>query len=360
MYLLKQSKRDEIMQSLNTEQQQFLSQTLKRGKKTVFTNILALSKASSENENIEDIANSWEWVDYIDGGTVTPDLKCECGRSLRYQYIVKNLITNKIVKLGIKHFEDHTGIPGHLVKDIIKGFEKIDYELDEILTKHMNGWSLQTVGLNFIPENLVIPSAIQSQLELDLPLLDLQVDRLRKLIWGELKKTKSQKPSIPIEEIPKLQDNNVSYQENVEVPTSISNRPVNYSMRDNNTSTKLTWNNPFDYKIEENESSKQERLKHSHKVIITSYIKKQDTVSAKALCQFLINNHNASNVRFTTGRYKIYPDVILFLDHLVSENVLKVASKTFEDSHYTVINKQNTNNENSDDRDIQQMSLFDF
>lgn len=117
---LSKRERDNILQTLPDEQQHFLATFLKRGKKTAFANIMAKEKAG-HSTNSEEIAEQWEFVDYIDAGpdwNARSTLYCECGRKLRYQYIVKNLKTEEIKKFGIDHFEEHTGIPGSLANKI--------------------------------------------------------------------------------------------------------------------------------------------------------------------------------------------------------------------------------------------------
>lgn len=101
---------------------------------------------------------------------------------LRYQYVVKNIKTEDIRKFGITHFEEHTGFPPSLVKQIIKGIEKIDYEKDEILTKLESGWRLEYEQIIDIPSEVKIPKDIQQHMDLDLPLLDRQIKRLKQLI----------------------------------------------------------------------------------------------------------------------------------------------------------------------------------
>ncbi|MEW4237181.1 hypothetical protein Q0N71_31115 [Bacillus thuringiensis] len=97
------------MGSLSDEQQEYLRNFLKRGNQTVFSSMLARLKGGESEEDAEHISTQWMFIDYIDAGKVSKDHPCECGRPLRYQYIVKNLVTNKILKFSKDHFEKHTG-----------------------------------------------------------------------------------------------------------------------------------------------------------------------------------------------------------------------------------------------------------
>ncbi|MGR9635250.1 hypothetical protein ACU82A_30120 [Bacillus cereus] len=113
----------------------YLSEFLKRGKRTAFASVLAQQKGDNSQEDADHISIQWTLLDFIDAGTISDELKCECGRSLRYQYIVKNLSTGKVLKFGKSHFQEHTNIPADIVKEVINGMLQIDYELDEILIK---------------------------------------------------------------------------------------------------------------------------------------------------------------------------------------------------------------------------------
>lgn len=118
---LTQDERDELLQHLDERQRTFINEYLKRGRKTVFANVLAKGKGGDvPDEDVEQVASQWELIDYIDAGPgwrKKPQLFCECGRPLRYQYVVLNKETSEVKKFGINHFEEHVGIPPHLVKE---------------------------------------------------------------------------------------------------------------------------------------------------------------------------------------------------------------------------------------------------
>lgn len=184
--ILNVSDRDRILATMQEDQIDFLKNKMLRSKKTVFANELAKSKGihiteSMTDEEIAMLLEEWELVEYIDAGYVSNELKCECGRPLRYQYVVKHSKTGDIKKFGITHFEEHTGIPPQIVKYIIRGLEQIDYEMDEILLKIDSGWNIHTNHPN-LPVDLVLPDDIKQYIELGLPLLEKHDKRLRKLI----------------------------------------------------------------------------------------------------------------------------------------------------------------------------------
>ncbi|WP_043931105.1 hypothetical protein [Bacillus sp. EB01] len=188
---LNKSDRDRLMGELNDEQREFLQDSLKRGKRTYYANFIARLKANKGNDLSEqailDEMTQWELVDYIDGGMVTDELKCECGKSLRYQYIVQNNKTRKILRFGITHFEQHTGFPPHIAKDVVKGLQEVDLEMDEVLSKWQNGWK-PSFDLAYTE---LLPKEMQKQLSLALPLTNRQEEKARDII-REFKKKQAE------------------------------------------------------------------------------------------------------------------------------------------------------------------------
>src|SRR5690606_4361038 len=181
MYQHSKEESNEVFKSLTMPQQEFIKNHVKRGKKTVFANWMARDKghvlpSGATNEEIERLLDGWILDDYIDNGYVNPNTPCECGRPLRYQYIVRHKTTNETRRFGKDHFEEHVGLDAKLVKDIIKGFNEIDYEFDELMYKFRYGWD-DTI-LNRIPEGIEIPEDILYSIDLGIPLLKRQYNRL--------------------------------------------------------------------------------------------------------------------------------------------------------------------------------------
>src|SRR5690606_6990747 len=123
-------------------------------------------------EDIEYLLEEWIYVGFIDAGHVTHEYRCECGRPLRYQHIVEHKKTGQKRKFGIQHLEDHMQMDAKTVQEIVQGFEKIDFELDEIIVKLQNGWDLESEQLPKVPDHLALPHDIQEHFRLRLPLLD--------------------------------------------------------------------------------------------------------------------------------------------------------------------------------------------
>lgn len=182
-YYLSKFERDKIFATMTPVQQAYLIDELKRGKRTAFANILARDKGDVITpkmtlEEVEASLGEWRLLDFIDAGPgykqIKPPFKCQCGKVLRYQYVIEHQSTKEVRKFGIVHFEEHTGFPPRTIKEITHGFEKIDYELDEILTKYAQNWTLPLD----LPDGFMLPDDIIKLIGLRLPLLDRQVAKL--------------------------------------------------------------------------------------------------------------------------------------------------------------------------------------
>lgn len=180
-------------------QKEILDEHVKRGKKTKWLNAWAIKKGSELTaEDLDDpekaMENMLEWIllDYEDAMAVSPDLRCECGRPLRYRYTVLHKSSGRTYYLGVVHFEQHTGLTPEIVRLIQKGLNLIDLERDEILSKVIKGWKLPFP----IPKDLEIPKDMVDQLNADLPLLDRQVKRLHDVVWAYNSRKYEVKPSI--------------------------------------------------------------------------------------------------------------------------------------------------------------------
>ena len=109
-----------ILAALTEKQKNFLEQHVKRGKKTAFANVMALDKGivlpnHATDAEIQSILDEWVLIEYIDNGKSNANTPCECGRPLRYQYIVQHQTTKETRRFGITHFAEHTGLPAHML-----------------------------------------------------------------------------------------------------------------------------------------------------------------------------------------------------------------------------------------------------
>ncbi|MGG5370152.1 hypothetical protein [Enterococcus sp. AZ196] len=81
--------------------------------------------------------SDWEFValnidDEYERG-VHSQLKCACGRPLKYQFVIESKSKQQEIRLGIQHFKDHLGISQQVAEEIKKGVAHVDLALDELL-----------------------------------------------------------------------------------------------------------------------------------------------------------------------------------------------------------------------------------
>lgn len=305
---LDKEQKDIILSTLTTEQRSFLNDHVKRGKKTVFANEMAKDKGivlpdSASSDEIEMLLEEWVLEDCIDNGFVNPLTPCQCGRPLRYQYVVKHKTSNEFRTFGIKHFEEHSGLPSKIVKEILKGFNKIDYELDDLLQKINTGWSLESDNIH-LPDGFMLPKDFEAALNLGIPLLDRQINRLTRDIFQYRNEQEISGPVIQIAETSQQK-----YVKN-EVPES------------ENLFLDL-WGN-------------EEPIIQKGSIEDMAYeLLKSGISSVRIICELLIKKHNAPPERFLTGKPKFYPYVCLHFEAFVKQGILRVeANKDMQDRQY--------------------------
>jgi hypothetical protein len=312
--------REALLPLLTEQQRTFILENVKRGKKTTFANEMAKDKGlmlpnDASIEDIEMLLDEWVLEDYIDNGFVNPETPCECGRPLRYQYIVKHKSTDEVRRFGITHFEEHTGIAAEIVNAIKKGFSAIDYEMDELLTKIKDGWSLEDTNL-LIPDGFIFPKEIHNHLENQVPLLERQIQYLRKLVSQFRDARESSKQEVPTAVKQEFKFDLESAEEEDQVSFEFDL----FEERDTEP-------------IERKESLPVNNLSGPIKDKILEYLR---TVSStRVICELLIKNQIVANQRYLTGKPKIYPHVCLFLDGLVYQGQLYLEDTNgYEDRFY--------------------------
>lgn len=317
--ILNVEERETLLSLLTDQQRTFIIDHVKRGKKTTFANEMARDKGlvlpnEASTEDIEMLLDEWVLEDFIDNGFKNPDTPCECGRPLRYQYIVRHKSTNETRRFGITHFEEHTGIPAEIVNAIMKGFSAIDYEMDELLSKIKSNWSLEDANL-LIPDGFIFPKEMSNHLDNHVPLLDRQIQNLRKLVSDFRDKREPIQQEAPeIKKEIKWDFNSMIEEDQVSFEFDL--------FEEAKTKT-----------LEKNESLPVNNLSGPIKDKILEYLK---TVSStRVICELLIKNNIVSNQRYLTGKPKIYPHVCLFLEGLVSLGKLTLEEKNgHEDRFY--------------------------
>ncbi|MBU7595939.1 DUF3895 domain-containing protein [Metabacillus halosaccharovorans] len=100
---------------------------------------------------------------------------------------------------------------------------------------------------------------------------------------------------------------------------------------------------------------------------ISDYLKQENKVSALALSNFLIESKGYSKVYFSTGRPKIYVNVVNYLEKLERQGLIKSLNKDVSDCTYELLSeqfevvdakKEISKNYNSDLKIESQLSLF--
>ncbi|WP_233566540.1 DUF3895 domain-containing protein [Cohnella endophytica] len=276
------------MSALEPDQREYLQNQLVRSRRTAFANAMAKAKGfhiaeNTDPDEIEVLLDEWKYTGYIDAGKVSSELRCECGRPLRYQHHVEHKTSGEKKRFGIEHLKEHLGIDAATVAEVLKGFDAIDYELDELLLKINGGWQpnpelLQRAGTD-------IPDDVKIHLKLKLPLLERQIRKLGQL---RLRKRVTAAPSIlPV----KAEMTHDLFSWNEEP------RP---SARAYGASLDSAWRDPV-------------------RAYLTSGVR-----SARVICELLISERNAPNDRMLTGKPMLYLQVCRFIEEVYPEAIIQM------------------------------------
>lgn len=138
IYTLTDEKRRKILSKLKYNQIQTLSDfTMYEVKSEMITN----NFIAASDWHLVDIQEDPFWkLRYTDNapGKYVPKLKCYCGKTLRYQYVLESR-NGKQLYLGKEHFMQHAGIPQKIANQIYERVNDIMIFRDEILVKYDRG-----------------------------------------------------------------------------------------------------------------------------------------------------------------------------------------------------------------------------
>ena len=138
IYTLTDEKRRKILSKLKYNQIQTLSDfTMYEVKSEMITN----NFIAASDWHLVDIQEDPFWkLRYTDNapGKYVPKLKCYCGKTLRYQYVLESR-NGKQLYLGKEHFMQHAGIPQKIANQIHERVNDIMIFRDEILVKYNRG-----------------------------------------------------------------------------------------------------------------------------------------------------------------------------------------------------------------------------
>lgn len=121
--------RQEMLQNFTDNQQEILMKYYKNYKKDALMT------------RIYQIDEDWQLIDFkinynyrlVDDEAY--NLYCECGKQLKYQYVIYSQKEDKVFKLGIEHFKQHLDIPQSIANQIQNHSYKLDSWLDYILVE---------------------------------------------------------------------------------------------------------------------------------------------------------------------------------------------------------------------------------
>lgn len=180
------------MDELSKEQQAFIQTHIKRSAKDIWQEELIRLRGIEVGEEVtldemETALNQWELVETKDGGAGLRPYKCLCGKSIRYQFIVRHRRKDITYKLGSECIKNYTGINTKVAKKVLIEHKTMNHQVDEIMTKCHEG--VRHVQQYLLDEE-DLPPLIRKQLELDLPLTDRQLQGVFRILDKNRSKNK--------------------------------------------------------------------------------------------------------------------------------------------------------------------------
>lgn len=187
--LLSQKEREHLLSQASEEQQDFLLNKVKRGKRTIFGNIMMNEKINAIRsiditltQDEKDVMD-WDIIDFVDFGKGNRFGKCACGISLRFMFTVQHTKTGKTIEYGKVHLSDFLNIDVKDINGLINNLHVIDYELDELLQK------IESKDYGFeiyeqVSDKIDVSKDIKQHIQANVPLLERQINRL----YSEFKK----------------------------------------------------------------------------------------------------------------------------------------------------------------------------
>ncbi|MGE7987949.1 hypothetical protein [Lysinibacillus fusiformis] len=198
---LSADEREQQLSVLTTEQRDFLEIEMKRGRRTVFENVMRDEKITAlKSIDITlqvDEMNVVDWLisDYDDFGPGNLDGRCACGRRLRYMFTVEHQITRTKIQYGKDHLSAFLNIEVNEIDGVINDLDKIDYELDELLWKIKNN-EYYNEYYKRIPDKTVVSESIKKHFEMNIPFLDRQIYRLNKYFETQMEALEEEQRKI--------------------------------------------------------------------------------------------------------------------------------------------------------------------
>jgi hypothetical protein len=301
-----------------------------RSRRTIFAQMMAKAKGAdipdgASYEDVERFLDGWIYAGYTDAGRVSSDYLCDCGRPLRYQHQVQHKVTGQVLHFGIVHLGEHLQLDAKTVTLIKKGFDVLDQELDEILVKVRDHWTMPIP----IPVGLPIPNDIQAHLDARLPLLDRQFARLRKKIVDFMERAAFKREAGPARADP-------PYSSYTPPAPDLVVKPEQVTMLfpgEGPTGT-LSVPETIDRNARMNFSGSEVLLETSLMPDVEECLR-SSVQSARVITELLIRNGAADQRRFSSGKPHLYARVCIYIDsELVHLGYCRLLSRTLDDRLY--------------------------
>ncbi|WP_461227240.1 hypothetical protein [Lacticaseibacillus suihuaensis] len=184
----------------SAKQREAILATMTAAQRAAYAATLQLSFSDRVMNRIFTAAPDWRFVGIrVDYGWAdrhrhperSANLRCVCGRPLRYQYQLVSVDgKNTHVALGSQHFAQHLGIPAGVAQEVFGHFNRVQREMDAMLARFRNGtrfprrknrWTIAQSPA-FAAVTTVAARRLVICASADLPLTDRDLARLDALI----------------------------------------------------------------------------------------------------------------------------------------------------------------------------------
>ncbi|MFG3432797.1 hypothetical protein [Lysinibacillus fusiformis] len=360
---------------LTKEQRDFLEYEMKRGRRTVFENVMRDEKITAlksvDIKLLEDEMNVVDWLisDYDDFGPGNLGGRCACGRRLRYMFTIEHQITHNKIQYGKDHLSAFLNIEVNEIDGVINELDKIDYELDELLWKTENN-EYYYEYYERLPDKTVVSESIKKHIEMNVPFLDRQINRLNKHFEKQIETLEEEQRKIQHEvELEKRQEARRQIEELLKEKKKIEDM----------LEAEKKAQREAEYKRQQQENERIERLlqeKREKDAKLIDIVKAQLSYgatfndiayslvlngqhSAVAISHIMANDFgfDKRNSRGLMKRPYIYMDVLLALKKQVDNgNLIMDESSNIEDCIFYVNPYQEENSDKTEE--VKQQTLF--
>lgn len=250
-----------------------------------------------------DTIGEWDITDFKDAGPdwrETSNLKCDCGRLLRYQYTVMNRINSQQHRFGITHLKAETGFSDSAINAINRYLNHAEREIEEVEQRLADNWTLNVK----IPETLVLPEELQQLIDEGVPLSRKEEAWLAELLReAQLKEWKKQR-SVS-------KDN-----------SHLNRQPVGISKEEVYRQYEAQRTGLFD-------------LLNNERRFVDELL--ENGVGSAMVIAEELHKHVNYPGRYSTGRSRLYPLCVFYLEHLVAKGkAALVQNLDIEDRIYEI------------------------